>query len=198
MSQTSQCSVSWTEVESSSREMGTLSELPNELIGHITDQLSPKDLSVLTLTNKAMRDFICDYYFESRKGLKALLGTQFDVKKAFANDQQELRIETFGELGLLLKRMTCVLPTYTRLEILFRMFDRLEGIPRPSLMPTPCHLMRFTFRCYGKLIRRLIAGWDYSELITVFKVVQSNQLFLSITQLGGNRGDLSIPPPVEN
>ena len=159
----------------SKQEIGILSHLPNEVIGLILTQLTLKDLSRLTLVNKWIRDFIYTYFFESRKGLKALLGHHLEATNAVTPDLQKQRILKFRELGLLLKRMTCLLPTADRLEILSSVFYRIDGIPKPSSIASDNHSMRFTFQCYGRLIHRFVAGWDDSELKSVFKTIQSTK-----------------------
>lgn len=162
--------------ESSKNVVGTLSRLPNEVIGIVVRNLSIKELSVLTLTNKWLRNFIYIYFFETKKGLKALLGHQLQASEAMVTpDKQRKRIKTFRQLGLLLKRMTCLLPTADRLEILVYVLKNLDDIPLPSLTASDNHTMRFIFQCYGRLIHRFVAGWDDSELKHVFRALQSRR-----------------------
>lgn len=49
----------------------------------------------------------------------------------------------------------------------------MDGIPIPTLTANDSHNTRFIFKCYGRLVHKLIAGWDDCECVYVFEVLQS-------------------------
>ncbi|CAG2102562.1 unnamed protein product [Medioppia subpectinata] len=69
--------------------------------------------------------------------------------------------------------MTCLLPTIERMDLLVKVFHRIERFPTVSINPLENQKMRLLFECYGQLIHKVIAGWDDSEVKYVFKTMQT-------------------------
>ncbi|CAG2183109.1 unnamed protein product, partial [Oppiella nova] len=90
-----------------------------------------------------------------------------------ASAQHKQRLHSYQRLGLLLKRMTCLLPTTERMELLVGVLDRMDAFPTVSLNPLENQRMRVVFECFGQLIHKVIAGWDDSEVKYVYRVLHT-------------------------
>lgn len=80
--------------------MGAFSCLPNEVIVLILQNLSIDELSLLSITNKWFRDFIVEYFFESKTGFQSLLNEYCFAINIRTKEEQKKRIEIFKRLGL--------------------------------------------------------------------------------------------------
>ncbi|XP_054169284.1 F-box only protein 47-like [Oppia nitens] len=149
--------------------------LPNEAIAVILSNLNFDDLSLMAITNKWFRDFILNHFIVSNSGFQTLIGSLNTEVISLNTDPQHncQPLESFKKLGLLLKRVTCLLPTTDRMELLIKVMDKLNGIPNLSINAADNYKMKYVFKCLGQTLHKMIAGWDDSEVKFVYKILQA-------------------------
>ncbi|XP_067135516.1 F-box only protein 47-like isoform X3 [Centruroides vittatus] len=135
----------------------------------IEESLLVDDLSILTISSKAVRNQI-EVYRNSSYGLKNLIPDiitkkfTFPISVALENEN----VMHFHKLGLLMKRSTCLYPTKQRMTIILEFINKLECNPQNNISN-----MTHVLQCYGKFIHTIIAGWDESECCFVHSILDN-------------------------
>ena len=88
-------------------------------------------------------------------------------------EEEKQRYNLFKELGLLIKRITCLYPTHDRLRIMISFLNKVNfGFPTANNMFENGSNTRFILKCLGFFFHKVIAGWDENECIVVFNLLE--------------------------
>lgn len=149
--------------------LGYFDMIPIELKFHILHFLNVEELSVLTITSKSMRNLIEGYRVLTpvMQEILAKIHVQNSSHPVPSEKKNDV-IRTFQQMGLLMKRSTCLYSTRDRLkfvnEVLTKIMcsntDKCENL-------AGC----IALSCFGKFLHTVIAGWDDSECLRVFDAV---------------------------
>ena len=163
----------------SDKLLGNLSILPNEILIKIFDLLSFIDLSNLTITNKPLNQMINNYYVSSKTAIGKLLPKNFNTKPQTYEDEQKI-VKQFEQLGLFLKRLTCVNSTSERMKILVDLLNSLGIIPSYCLYNFSYTDVKYKLKLVGRMLQKFIAGWDNSECLYVFDMINGKIINLNL------------------
>lgn len=141
--------------------------LPIELKVLIFKHLDFKDLSVLSITCKPIRDIIISHFLLSRD---RLVNTFKEISKiGTTNDYMQMS----SDLGLLIKRATFILPNFKRVELVIDMFHLVD---LKSKLRTIYEIDKAAFKDLTKAIKcllsRLIAGWKFKEVLKLIDEIE--------------------------
>ncbi|XP_052825751.1 F-box only protein 47 isoform X3 [Octopus bimaculoides] len=145
------------------RHLGYFDILPLELKFHLLTYLSVDDLSILTITSKAMRNLI-DGFKTTRPSGRHLLPNPFHHEILTQSEKDEYYYR-FKQLGLLMKRSTCLYATKDRLKFVN---DFLMRIICTNTKNCENPLNCIALICFGKFLHTVVAGWDDSECQRAF------------------------------
>ncbi|XP_036360960.1 F-box only protein 47-like [Octopus sinensis] len=145
------------------RHLGYFDILPLELKFHLLTYLSVDDLSILTITSKAMRNLI-DGFKTTRPSGRHLLPNPFHHEILTQSEKDEYYYR-FKQLGLLMKRSTCLYATKDRLKFVN---DFLMRIICTNSKKCENPLNCIALICFGKFLHTVVAGWDDSECQRAF------------------------------
>eukprot|EP00057_Strongylocentrotus_purpuratus_P016025 XP_011670499.1 PREDICTED: F-box only protein 47-like [Strongylocentrotus purpuratus] len=99
--------------------LGYFSVLPQEIMYIIFSKLPTMDLSYLTLVSKSLRDIVMAYNL-TKQGITKLLS--IGCAKSKSKKKKIDLCYCFKDLGLLVKRSTCLYPTKERLRLMETLF----------------------------------------------------------------------------
>ncbi|XP_005105911.1 F-box only protein 47 [Aplysia californica] len=143
--------------------LGYFDYLPIELKFRILRFLTVEDLSILTISSKAMRNLVEGYRVTQFSGPHRI--PYEELHSSLSVEEQAMMLSRFHKLGLLMKRSTCVYATKDRLKIVNEFLTRMEC----SNVKTCKDMSRcIALLCFGKFLHTVIAGWDDSECQRVF------------------------------
>ncbi|GAB1608473.1 F-box only protein 47 isoform X1, partial [Argonauta hians] len=145
------------------KNLGYFDILPLELKFHLLTYLSVDDLSILTITSKAMRNLI-DGFKTTRPSGRHLLPNPFHHEILTQQEKEEYYYR-FKQLGLLMKRSTCLYATKDRLKFVN---DFLMRIICTNSKYCDNSLNCIALICFGKFLHTVVAGWDDSECQRAF------------------------------
>ncbi|XP_071809657.1 F-box only protein 47-like isoform X1 [Asterias amurensis] len=178
-----QSRVSWS-VES--EPLGYFTLLPTELMYQILHTLTIQDIGILSLTSKSLRDVI-SVYINSKSGMKRIQPRKLvhlrkhSCKRTICDNH----MTHYRNIGLLLKRATCLYPTRERLRILENCVSRLQGVNRIFT----CQALS----CHGQLLSTFTRGWEERECMRAYLTVSESQSMTNkiLMMLSGNPGSNS-------
>ncbi|XP_038068040.1 F-box only protein 47-like [Patiria miniata] len=163
--------------------LGFFALLPTELMYHILNTLRIEDLGFLSVTSKAFRDVIIEYT-QSTSGLKRLQLRQTAPSRRTASKRAVCNnlVNHFKNVGLLLKRTTCLFPTRERLKTVEFIVSQLQCVHRSFT----CQALS----CYGNLLSTFTRGWEERECLRAYITISENQSMISkiLIMLSGNPG----------
>ncbi|XP_064600799.1 F-box only protein 47-like [Liolophura sinensis] len=146
--------------------LGYFDILPIELKYHILGYFSVKDLSILTITSKMMRNLVEGYRGTSHFSRHLL--PQPLPHKSVPVDKQADYIRNFEKLGLLLKRSTCLYATKDRLKFIIDFLNKMScSYTKDCEDISKC----IALTCFGKFLHTVLAGWDEAECIRAFDCI---------------------------
>lgn len=161
--------------------LGHFSVLPLELKFFILRYLTVEDLSILTITSKAMRNLI-EGYRVLMPLIPSDLMQRLHVPKnsqAFPHDKQKVFLDTFYRLGLLTKRSTCLYATRDRLKFVNEILTKMMCNNSDCDNLTKC----MSLACFGKFLHTVIAGWDDSECQRTYDAITHHTCLLKNVKL---------------
>ncbi|XP_059155498.1 F-box only protein 47-like isoform X2 [Physella acuta] len=146
--------------------LGYFDLIPLELRFNIFQYLTIEDLSMLTISSKAMRNLIEGYRVTRFSGPHSI--SYKDIHVFLSSDQQTEMMSKYHKLGLLMKRSTCLYATKDRLKIINEFLTRVACCNTDMCKdPSRC----LALMCFGKFFHTVIAGWDDSECQRAFDAV---------------------------
>ncbi|XP_067135518.1 F-box only protein 47-like isoform X5 [Centruroides vittatus] len=155
--------------------LGYFDLLPIEIQFRIFSYLSVDDLSILTISSKAVRNQI-EVYRNSSYGLKNLIPDiitkkfTFPISVALENEN----VMHFHKLGLLMKRSTCLYPTKQRMTIILEFINKLECNPQNNISN-----MTHVLQCYDYCWNSTDRSFWLSKILKPWPLVhQAKLLFL--------------------
>ncbi|XP_075544506.1 F-box only protein 47-like isoform X2 [Dermacentor variabilis] len=161
-----------------------LTELPLEVLFHVFLHCDVDSLSVLSICSLLLRDQLVGY-LSWAPALKAL---------SFRHMHQKDAVKQCRNLGVLMKRVTCLFPTKERLKIMLRFIEKF--VSRPTLvrshLPRDLEAAGRQWHQYGAFLMAAVVGWVDSECQLVHDVLlglSSAQRFTSRV-LGARPGQL--------
>ncbi|XP_063960389.1 F-box only protein 47-like [Lytechinus pictus] len=153
--------------------LGYFSVLPEEVMYIIFSKLPTMDLSHLTLVSKSMRDIVMAYNL-TKQGINKLLSTG-----CARNKSKKKRIDLcycFKDLGLLVKRSTCLYPTKERLRLMETLFKELTSSVK-------IESSRVNY-CFGQFLSIFVRGWEEKECHRAyFAIIEHQNLALKIASV---------------
>ncbi|XP_072171767.1 F-box only protein 47-like [Diadema setosum] len=161
--------------------LGYFSVLPEEIIYHVFSKLSSTELSRLSLVSKSLRDIVIAYNL-TRQGLNRLMGSGCALRSKSKRNKVDL-CQCFKNLGLLVKRSTCLYPTRERLRLMETLFHELVA--------------NFTIEssrinhCFGRFFSIFVKGWQERECLRAyFAVINYKNVVLKMTNvISGKPGE---------
>ncbi|CAG5122013.1 unnamed protein product, partial [Candidula unifasciata] len=126
-----------------------------------------ENLSLLTLTSKAMRNLIEGYRVTRFAGLHGC--SYKDIHGQLSVEQQAAMLNLYHKLGLLMKRSTCLYATKDRLKIVNEFLTRMACSNNSDICKDQSRCVALL--CFGKFLHTVIAGWDDSECQRAFEAV---------------------------
>ncbi|KAK3101486.1 hypothetical protein FSP39_003958 [Pinctada imbricata] len=154
-------------------QLGYFSILPLELKFCILKYLRVEDLSILTITSKAMRNLIEGYRVlmpALQKDLVHRVHSQ-NKKQPLPLEKQSELIKRFHKLGLLMKRSTCLYSTKDRLRYVNDVLSKMM-CSNASHCDNVAHCVSMT--CFGRFLHTVIAGWDDCECQRTYESITSH------------------------
>lgn len=83
-------------------------------------------------------------------------------------------INLYKQLGVFMKKVTCLLPTNERLKFIGYQLNKLQG-PHVSICDKiGCDV---AYRCYGSMLNIFVKGWEDSEKYSAFNFIKSSSCF---------------------
>ncbi|XP_076472156.1 F-box only protein 47-like [Babylonia areolata] len=163
--------------------LGYFDILPLELKFYVLGHLPIEDLSLLTITSKAMRNLI-ECYRVTTFTFRGL-GVHSRAHAVMDVERQAEWLARYKKLGLLIKRSTCLYATKDRLKIVNDFLTRMMCQNTESCKDrTRC----IGELCFGKFLHTLIAGWDDSECQRTFdSLCQHTSIFKHIKVVVSSR-----------
>ncbi|XP_071955842.1 F-box only protein 47-like [Antedon mediterranea] len=150
--------------------LGYFEILPAEIQYHIMKFLSVEELSILSLVSKAVRDFVLKYM------LTPIKTNQFYPRPCDSIGRQTKLLRMwivvsnhFKNLGLLVKRATCLFPTKERLKIMEKFFSQLAYFSDST--------SHDALSCYGSFLFVFVKGWEEKECHRAFTYVSDMHNF---------------------
>jgi len=107
-------------------------------------------------------------------GLYTLLPQSY-LKKPQSNIEEAVRVRQFEQFGLLVKRVTCLYPTHTRIRVLSGVLAKLNHIPCEANLHACDRNVKYLLKCFGKMIHMFIAGWDDSEVMHLYELIERKE-----------------------
>ncbi|XP_075544508.1 uncharacterized protein LOC142578803 isoform X4 [Dermacentor variabilis] len=140
-----------------------LTELPLEVLFHVFLHCDVDSLSVLSICSLLLRDQLVGY-LSWAPALKAL---------SFRHMHQKDAVKQCRNLGVLMKRVTCLFPTKERLKIMLRFIEKF--VSRPTLvrshLPRDLEAAGRQWHQYGAFLMAAVVGWVDSECQLVHDVL---------------------------
>lgn len=153
--------------------MGYFQQLPEEILIKICKFLTKEDLSNLAIVNTKFRNFIVDYFLISHSGLTFLLSNNQITSLEATQEDPQLMLKLFSDIGLLLKRSTFLFRTCERISLLIHVIENSFGIPSIQTFEYfNFRTIKVLIRCYGKIINKLTCGWGDFECIEVYHILK--------------------------
>ncbi|XP_062599947.1 F-box only protein 47-like [Saccostrea cucullata] len=164
-----------------SGSLGHFVVLPLELKFLILRYLTVEDLSILTITSKAMRNLIEGYRVLMPLIPNVLLQKLHVSKSAQVSpqEQQKTYLEIFHRLGLLTKRSTCLYATRDRLKFVNGILTKMMCNNADCDNLSQC----LSLTCFGKFLHTVIAGWDDSECQRTYDAIIHHTCLLKNVKL---------------
>ncbi|XP_074655507.1 F-box only protein 47-like [Tubulanus polymorphus] len=139
-------------------DLGSFTVLPLELKFITFSFLSIEELSILALTSKQMRNIVEVYRCSKSSNQIQPPVTIHDI--LLSHETAFIGLQHFQQLGLLVKRTTCLYATKERLKIIERIMMQHMCLYSKSCVNAS---MCFSLVYFGKLLNTIIAGWDDAE-----------------------------------
>lgn len=154
--------------------LGYFSVLPQEIMFNIFSKLPTTELSFLTLVSKSLRDVVMAYNL-TKQGLCRLMLS--GCSRNHSNKKKKIDLcHCFKDLGLLVKRSTCLYPTKERLRLMETLFDELSA-------KVKIESARINF-CFGQFVSIFVRGWEERECQRAYFAIIANQnLVLKMAQV---------------
>ncbi|XP_073537217.1 F-box only protein 47 [Phyllobates terribilis] len=147
-----------------SSTLGHFRVLPIEIFHILLQDLSVKDISIMSMVSKAISRQLISY-ISSPAGNRRLLCQDFHCA-GFVEERKEAPIlEHYRTLGLLFKRCTLLLPTRERLKYIHKLVSEISCF-KLCACPSPTQCLGLL--CYGAFLKILTAGWDELECHRVY------------------------------
>ncbi|XP_012559645.1 F-box only protein 47 isoform X1 [Hydra vulgaris] len=161
-----------------STKRGSFAPLPLEVILRILSHASLHSLGILTLSSKEMRNLVLMYVY-SKEGYKRVVPSITTAADAEEFNSQEFKEESkqcqkhYSQLGIMLKRSTCLFSTRERLSQVGKILDQL----RDSHVKICTELgSDLAYSCYGIFLHAFIAGWEDDEKVKAFQAIKGASL----------------------
>ncbi|KAH7954837.1 hypothetical protein HPB49_021977 [Dermacentor silvarum] len=140
-----------------------LTELPLEVLFHIFLHCDVDSLGELSICSLLLRDQVVGY-----------LGWGPAIKTlSFQHMNQKDAVKHCRNLGVLMKRVTCLFPTKERLKIMLRFIEKF--VSRPTLvrshLPRDLEAAGRQWHQYGAFLMAAVVGWVDSECQLVHEVL---------------------------
>ncbi|XP_068674626.1 F-box only protein 47-like [Montipora foliosa] len=158
---------------SSGTPLGLFGVLPREMRFGIFGFTRPVDLGRLSLTSRKFRDEVIDFIHNSDAlpiiVPKVHLNDEKDSAEVFITMETEYCCNHFKQLGILLKRATCLFSTKERLKEVGIILDKLKD--------THCKICTIlgsdiAYSCYGKFLHSFVAGWEDDEKFKAYLAIK--------------------------
>ncbi|KAK7098949.1 hypothetical protein V1264_003159 [Littorina saxatilis] len=138
--------------------LGYFDILPIEVKFYVLSYLPIEDLSLLTISSKAMRNLI-ECYRVSTINARGL-GIHSRAHGVMDVERQAEWLARYKKLGLLIKRSTCLYATKDRLKIVNDFLTRMMCRNTENCKDRARCIGEL---CFGRFLHTMIAGWDDSE-----------------------------------
>ncbi|XP_068118838.1 F-box only protein 47 isoform X2 [Hyperolius riggenbachi] len=164
--------------------LGHFQVLPLEIFYILLEYLHVKDISLMSITSKAISGHLISY-ISSPAGSHRLLRQDFHHADVVDGRRNTPVVEYYKALGLLYKRCTLLMPTRERLKYIRTIVSKvpcfkLNGCSSPS----KC----LGLLCYGAFLKILTAGWDELECNRVYTFIcDSTDLQRKVQSLVGSK-----------
>ncbi|XP_013920648.1 PREDICTED: F-box only protein 47 [Thamnophis sirtalis] len=143
--------------------LGDFKGFPLEIFEFMLGYLSVKDISMMSMVSKIIRDRIINY-ISTPSGNRKFFPQDFHNQDQSDSAKSSI-LQHYSSLGLLFKRCTLLLPTKERLKYIYKRF--LE-IPCFQFYGCADPLHCLGLQCYGVFLQTVTAGWDEDECERVF------------------------------
>lgn len=159
-------------------EKGDFAPLPIEVMFRIIKFIPLVSLGSLTLTSKQMRDIII-MYVHSQEGARRVIPVVQNIPEHSDLDSDEYKSESkrchshYKQLGVMLKRTTCLFSTRDRLAEVGKILDQLRDSHVRICTKLGSDL---AYSCYGIFLHAFIAGWEDDEKSKSFQAIKGASL----------------------
>ncbi|XP_076116337.1 F-box only protein 47-like isoform X1 [Mytilus galloprovincialis] len=154
-----------------SAALGYFDLLPLELKFYILRYMTVEDISLLALGSKAMRNLVEGFRVLSPSLTNKVIQQLHASIHPLPTEKLGDFLRTFNRQGLLVKRTTCLYATRERLKIVNEYLTRMMcGNACKCEKMSRC----ISLTCFGKFLHTVIAGWDDSECVRTFDILNSH------------------------
>ncbi|XP_074637810.1 F-box only protein 47-like [Acropora palmata] len=159
--------------ECSFTSLGLFDALPREMRFGIFGFTLPADLGQLSLTSRKFRDEIMEYIHNNEALL--LIVPHIHAKREKGSSEIFITMETeyccshFKQLGILLKRATCLFSTKERLKEVGIILDKLKDTHSRICSTLGSDI---AYSCYGKFLHSFVAGWEDDEKFKAYLAIK--------------------------
>lgn len=148
--------------------LGVFSYVPDEILFYIFHRMRLYDLASLALTSRALRDKLMSFHY-STQALPVLKPVVINPESSDETDKESAYLSHFHNLGIFLKRLTCLYSTRERLRIVGILLEKLKDT---HLAICEHYGSDVAYRCYGNMLHALIAGWENDEKCRAYLAVK--------------------------
>jgi len=166
------------ELKVETTDKGAFSGISTEVLFRILQEIPLISLGSLTLTSKYFRGMVLTYVY-SKEGSKRVVPAIRAVPNSSDLNSLEYLLESkkchehYRQLGIMLKRSTCLFSTRERLAQVGKILDQL----RDSHVKICSELgSDLAYSCYGIFLHAFIAGWEDEEKIKAFHAIKGASL----------------------
>ncbi|XP_001627407.2 F-box only protein 47 [Nematostella vectensis] len=156
---------------------GIFSLIPQEMCFRVYAALPLVELGNLALTSRALRDSVL-FYLHTKQGIVSIVPRLLDVPSRIEDELKGTDLAGkaiqymthFGELGILTKRVSCLLSTKERLREVGIILDKLKDTHMEICLQFGSD---FAYSCYGEFLHVFVAGWEDDEKLRAYQAIKA-------------------------